>query len=485
MTELRFPFESQAPPDERTIETVLGPQLVTRLHGLLQSARLYNESNNVVQKQFRQFMESLAIFGEDEITVLSAGGHVYLNGIRLKPPPHHSRSFEGVLVELETRCLGGLRFLEGLSLRELGAFLRLFTAAADALQGEKLPRTAMEASIIHIVPVLARDVNSEEGTGETHVGKGLLDEQVRARETFWSAVSGSRVILESAARTRKPSIGKAKRLVQPLIDTIMKEEYSILGLAALKNHDEYTYAHCVNVSMLSIAIGHRLGIPRSVLVSIGVAGLLHDLGKISVSPDILQKSGKLSFGEWSEIERHPLEGVRLMCNYAGFDRGIVDIMRGILMHHLTYDGLGYPKIKHARRQSILARVVAAADCYDAMSGHRSYQDRPLTGVETLRSLLTTEASRFDPVVLFALVQCIGLYPAGTIMLTADRHKVLSVAPNVSDAQRPFCRVLAEPDGRTLALDETVTWDPMPAGQSVVRVLPPEEIDIDVEAYLLS
>jgi len=485
MTEPRLPFASTAPPDERTIGTVLGPELVTRLHGLLQSVRLYNESNNVVQTQLRQFMESLATFGEDEITMLSTGEHFYLNGIRLKPRPHHSRHFEGVLVELETRCLGGLRFLEGLSLRELGAFLRLFTAAADAPQSEKLPRAAMEAGIIHIVPVPAREVNLEEGIGETHDGKGLLDERVRARETYWNAVNGSRVILESVARTRKPSIGKAKRLVQPLIDTIMKNEYSILGLAALKNHDEYTYAHCVNVSMLSIAIGHRLELPRSVLAGLGVAGLLHDLGKLSVSPGILQKPGKLSFEEWSEIEMHPLEGVRLMCNYTGFERGTVDIMRVILMHHLTYDGMGYPKITPPRRQSTLARVVAAADCYDAMTGHRSYQNRPLTGVETLGSLLTTEASRFDPVVRRALIQCVGLYPAGTIMLTADRHMVLSVVPNVSDAQRPFCRVLAEPDGRTMALDETVIWDPMPASQSVVRVLTPEDVDIDVEAYLLS
>jgi HD-GYP domain-containing protein (c-di-GMP phosphodiesterase class II) len=107
-------------------------------------------------------------------------------------------------------------------------------------------------------------------------------------------MSGSVVVIRGAVTTHQPPLALARRVVPPLVDTLMKREYSILGFAALMNHDAYTHAHCVNVSLLSIAIGRLLGLARTDLANLGVAALLHDVGKLNVPAEILCKAGKLS-----------------------------------------------------------------------------------------------------------------------------------------------------------------------------------------------
>jgi HD-GYP domain-containing protein (c-di-GMP phosphodiesterase class II) len=472
-----------SPPDERTIETVLGPALVTRLHGLLRSARIYHISNQAVQTQIQQLLETLGALMEDEVALLAVGEHFYVSGLRVKPLPVHQVHFSAFSAELEVRGLGGLRFLEGVERSEIEAFLRMFLEASDSVLGQKLPETAAAANVLHVVPVRASEIGElveREGIEHDASPRG---EQARARRTFWRAVAGTRAVLEGAARTHKPGLRQARRVIQPVVDTIMKEEYSILGLTALKNHDEYTYAHCVNVSMLSVAIGHRIGLPRATLANLGVAALLHDLGKLVVPPEILQKPGSLTPDEWAAIQRHPLEGVKLMTRLPGLTGSLVDAMYINLQHHLTLDGKGYPKIDRPWRLWTLSEIVTVADCYDAMTGHRAYRARPLTGFEALQILLGRDSSRFDPAVLWALVRSVGVYPAGTVLVTASGHRVMSVSPNLDDPWRPYCQILEGPNGRPPAQGDASTWDPMPPEEKVKRVVPFEEAGVDIEARL--
>ncbi|MFN0151641.1 MAG: HD-GYP domain-containing protein [bacterium] len=492
---------ANTPPDDRAIETVLGPQLVLRLHGLLRSVRLYNVSNQAVQTQITQLLDSLGAVLEDEASLYISGEHFYLNGVRIKIETSQLDHFRVVAAEFAARKLGGLRFTSGLSRPEMETFVQMFAAAHDAAQGECLPEALVDAKVTHIAAVLAGDIAAQtssaqaiaaqtmtaagpaRATGGAGGGGGGAEERARARTTFWRAVSGSSAALTNSARMQQPAMAMARRIVQPLVDTLMRDEYSILGLTALKNHDEYTYAHCVNVSLLSIAIGRRLGLPRTTLASLGVAALFHDLGKLAVPVEVLKKAGKLSDEEWRLVQRHPIEGVKLVSRHPGLTGLSIDAMRVCLQHHQTYDGGGYPAFSRPCRQSTLVRIVAAADCFDAMTGHRAYRRRPMTGFEALQQLVGREASHFDPAVLWGLVQCVGLYPAGTVMLTKSGHMVLAATPNPADARRPFCRVLRAPGQRDLAASAKVVWDPMPATEAVARVVPPEEIAVDVETLL--
>jgi hypothetical protein len=122
----------------------------------------------------------------------------------------------------------------------------------------------------------------------------------------------------------------------------------------------------------------------------------------------------------------------------------------------------------------LSRIVAVADCFDAMTAHRAYQKRPLSSFEALQYFLGPNRTMFDPAVLWALVRSVGLYPAGSLLQTESGHVVLSLSPNATDLRRPHCRVLELPGGQVVPEDEPLLWTPMPLEEHVARVLPAEE-----------
>jgi HD-GYP domain-containing protein (c-di-GMP phosphodiesterase class II) len=286
-----------------------------------------------------------------------------------------------------------------------------------------------------------------------------------------------------AAKTGRPALRQAKRMVQPLVDSLLKNEYSILGLTALKNHDEYTYAHCVNVSIISAGMGHALGLSRDRLAHLGVAALLHDLGKIVIKPEVLNNPGQLTPDEWAQIRRHPIEGVRMIARMPGLTTLTLDSMRVSLEHHMNVDGGGYPERVAGTSLGVLSRIVAVADVFDALTAHRAYRARPFSAYEALELMMGPERKHFDAAVLWALVSTVSLYPAGTVMRTRSGRVVLSLSPNRADLQRPFCRVLQRTDGTTPEPAVPETLDPMPPEESVERVLKPDEHDYPVDELL--
>jgi HD-GYP domain-containing protein (c-di-GMP phosphodiesterase class II) len=300
---------------------------------------------------------------------------------------------------------------------------------------------------------------------------------------FWRAVVGTKKVLLRARQTGRPDLRHAKRVVQPIVDTVMKSEYTLVGLTALKDHDEYTYAHCVNVAVLSVGMGQSLGLPRQALADLGVAGLLHDLGKMRVAGDVLRKPGALSAEEWLQMRRHPIEGAKMVARMPGLSQVMIDSMRGCLEHHMNYNRTGYPDVAVDWGQATLSRIIAMADCFDAITAHRAYYKRPHTAFEGLQALMGPNRVNFDPAVLWALVKTVGLYPAGTVMQTESGHLVLAVSPNANDVTRPNCRVLHRPMDATSSGTDDEIWDPMPATESVRRVLPPEEHQTDTEQLL--
>ena len=136
----------------------------------------------------------------------------------------------------------------------------------------------------------------------------------------------------------------------------------------------------------------------------------------------------------------------------------------------------YPALARPEPVPPLARIVSVADCYDAMTTHRAYRERPMTGYEALSTLLGPDRGFFDPAVLWAMVQTVGLYPTGTVMQTKSGHVVLSLSNDRSDLKRPRCMVLTYPNGTRAPEGEPEIWANMPADDEATRVIPPEELD---------
>jgi HD-GYP domain-containing protein (c-di-GMP phosphodiesterase class II) len=455
-------------------ERMLGQMLIRRLHGLIRSARIYDENNRTYTQQLEEFLSALSVSVEEETSLVAMGDSFYVNGVRMRPSPSQMALFRALQEEFAVRGLAGLRFLDGLNARDLTAFLRLLVAVRTAEEGSGLPETAAAAGILRIIPVKASDLGASGPETEESQPLESLSERDRAREIMAAAIEGTHGLLRRTVRTGKPALRQARRILQPVVDSVQKQEFSIVGLTALKNHDEYTFAHCVNVGVLSIAIGQRLGLPRSALANVGVAGLMHDLGKIAVPPEVLRKPGALTPAEWRSIQRHPIEGVRFVSRTSGLSTLMLDAMLVEFEHHMHPGGGGYPELPKPRALGAFTRIVAVADVFDALTAHRAYRKRPFSGYEALSQILNSTPGRYDPAVLWAFVRTVGLYPAGTIMETASGHAVISLSPNPNDVYRPYCRVLRTPDGFQVDGDAAPTWDPMPARETVLRVIPPGE-----------
>ena len=454
----------------------LGAALLVRLSAMLRTARTYDAANQAFQRQLQELIQLIAKIQEheDELALIAAADYFYLNGVRIRAQAQLLAVYHSMMSEFERRELGGIRVLQGVSPAELERFIQLLVAAEGPMLAEQFTAAMAAASIEHIIGVPPMEIDASD------LARGLDDadqkssERGRAKRVFWRAVLGTKKVVLRAMQTGRPDLRHAKRLVQPLVDSVMRHEYSIVGLTALKDHDEYTYAHCVNVAILSVNMGQALGLGRQTLADLGVAALLHDIGKVSVPGEVLRKPAALTNDEWMMMRRHPLEGAKMLTRMPGLSMLTLDSMRVCLEHHMNFDRTGYPDIEHEWGQAALSRIVAVADCFDAITAHRSYHKRPRSSFEALQYLLGPTRVQFDPAVLWALVRTIGLYPAGSVLQTASGAIVLAISPNPADLHRPVCRVLMRADGSVPPEDQPEMLEPMPATESVVKVIRPEE-----------
>ena len=429
--------------DELTIEgdalrmATLGGIIISRLNGLLRAMRLYTGGNRALLSQQQELLDAVKAMQVDEVSLLGMGEYFYVNGVRLRPAGSSMSVFRALLAEFEARRVGGLRFSAQLSMEELEFFLRVFLRE----------RHEKAAAVL--------------------------------REESTRAVRGTSALFKRTARTGRPALQQARRVVQPLVDRMFEDADALIGLSALKRHDEYTFVHCVNVSILSVRMGQLLGLSRPELAGIGVAALLHDTGKLMVPGEVLRKPGQLDEAEWAAIRRHPIEGLRIISRMPGLSALMLSAMRVAFEHHRNVNHTGYPPLRGARDMGTFSRIVAVADVFDALTSHRAYRARPMTAHEALRLMLGRECEQFDRAVLWALVNTVGLYPAGTLMRMESGRVLLSIAPNTEDPRRPLCRELStSPMAAPIAPD--VLLD---AHERVARVLAPEDVDVDVEEQL--
>ena len=470
---------------QSALASAIGPQLLIRIAAIMRTARTYDVGNQAFQRQLADCFAVLQkmLESESDVALAASAGYFYLNGARIRASSSLLPVYHSLIQEFERRGLSGIRVSEGVTGPELERFFQLLVAAEDPLVAEQVFADLHAASIDHIETIALSDVSAEDAAQEVDAAKDPNSERGRAQRVFWRAVLGTKKLLVRTQQSGRPDLRHAKRLVQPFVDQIMNHEFSVVGLTAIKDHDEYTYAHCVNVAILSVGLGHVLGLSRQALADLGVAALLHDMGKLAVPGDVLRKPAKLDADEWKLMRRHPIEGVRMLFRLPGLSPLTIDSMRSCMEHHMNYDRTGYPRVSVDWSQGAMSRIVAMADCFDAMTAHRAYHKRPFTPFEALHYLLGTAKASFDPAVRWAMVQTVGLYPPGTVMITESNIAVLSITANAADLRRPHCRVLVHADGRIEPEEGGEAWTPMPETERVVRVLAPEDLQLNLQEYL--
>jgi len=264
-------------------------------------------------------------------------------------------------------------------------------------------------------------------------------------------VSVTRELMTSVRMGRSPNVKKIKRVVQGIVDQILNEETSLIGLTTIRDYDEYTFTHSVNVCIFSVALGKRLGFGKVQLYDLGMAALFHDIGKSRVPAEIINKAGGLSDDEWRLIAAHPWLGALALFQLRGQQELPFRSMIVAHEHHMKLDLTGYPRPIRPRALSMFSKIVAVADGFDAATSRRSYQTQPLSPAQVLQEMRDNPRRGMDPVVVKAFINLTGIYPVGTLVVldTFELGIVHSVNAVPEMLSRPMVRVISDSMGNLL------------------------------------
>jgi HD-GYP domain-containing protein (c-di-GMP phosphodiesterase class II) len=498
--------------------TDVGLQVIIRLASTIRIGRTYQTDNQVFRQQLEGLFESLKppIEESGEAVLVALEEDLYLNGVRIPVKAGNFRFHKAVLEEFRLREIAGLRIQQGIDEAELTVFLRLFLQP-DVYKGADLVGACLAQGVDHVTPAIHASTEAPDGGfeydapgpsegeesssatsglgfGGEHggwgdagggaggvTGPGGNAPRGAARKSYSAALQGARSLLATTTLQDGLELRHGKRVVQPLVDGAFADEPVVVGLSSLTHRDEYTYAHAVNVCLVAVTMGRLLDMDRRALADLGVAALLHDVGKEAVSDQIQNPLESFTPEERAAAERHPLEGAKLIARSTTLNQTTLRCMRVALEHHMLPDGSGYPVASGRWPQSVMSRIVAVADCYVSLLGHRSKRGQQTTPYEGLGMMLGPLRKRFDPAMLWALVNTVGFYPPGQLVLLSDGTIAEVVAPNGADLARPHVRVVIQASGERVPVETPIVLRPLPPEMSVQRALKAEEYPVAPEA----
>ncbi|MDY0106750.1 MAG: HD-GYP domain-containing protein [Giesbergeria sp.] len=250
-----------------------------------------------------------------------------------------------------------------------------------------------------------------------------MQSELRRAASICSQAKQAVVSMFNEARMGKAvDSASAGRLVEDISDSVRRNPGALISLARLKTADDYTYMHSVAVCALMVALARQIGLSEAHTRSAGMAGLLHDLGKAAIPLAVLNKPGKLTDSEFAVVRSHPVEGYHMLKEGGSVEAAVLD---ACLHHHEKMDGTGYPDRLPGDKISLIAKMAAICDVYDAITSDRPYK-HGWDPSESIRRMAEWTHDHFDPRLFQAFVKSIGIYPVGSLVrLTSGRIGVVT------------------------------------------------------------
>lgn len=379
--------------------------LIQYLNAALNARSLYPAEHprvgEAVERLVAALEHELDQRGRDEITFLLVGHEVVVDQQALR---RRSVQLEAFGESLRRRGLEGLTLLRGLDREECHAFL------VAMVRGASPPATP------HVIAGRLRAVIAPDGTEDALPGAGGGGEGHGGRGLSPGGLEEGRSAFVRLRTDRLAGVTALERLVWELIESLVSSADEFYPLAPLRDHDELTYLHSVNVSLLVLSMGRAFGYQGQLLHDMGLGALLHDLGKLSVPAELLTRPGPLDEEEWKLMKLHPELGALHICELEVASRLPALVA---YEHHLRYDGLpNYPPLSTPRAPILASRMTAVADNYDAMTGR--VQPRALSHAEALHMLRQRSGNYLDPVLVETFCALFPDKPAASAGTDGDR-----------------------------------------------------------------
>ncbi len=232
-------------------------------------------------------------------------------------------------------------------------------------------------------------------------------------------------------------------VVKDIVSSVEQHRDALLTIARLKSSSDYTYMHSVAVCGLMVALSKRMNLNTKQIEQAGLAGLLHDIGKVAMEDEILNKPGKLTDEEYTAIKSHTTEGYKILSK-TKMEKAVLDV---VLHHHEKIDGSGYPDQLKGNNISVLSRMGAICDVYDAVTSNRPYSSGwdPALALKRMASW----EGHFDKQIFSKFVQCLGIYPVGALVKISSGHLAVIIEQNSTDLVKPVIKVFYSTKSRQM------------------------------------
>ncbi len=414
-----------------------------------------------------------------------SGRRLYLNDSRLHMGMENFASFGLVVATLVDAGVGWVRMEEPVRNRDwktlISELLRFGTGGRTEQGIEPLRRRLLERGVSAIKVGTPAE-------GETRFADEMERKRI-AKQTYEKSMAVTKDLLDGTRMGQSAHLKQMKQAVRGIVDQVLTNEVASVGLTTLNDFDRYSFAHTVNVCIFSVAIGRRLGLSKNRLFDLGMAALLHDVGKSRIPLQLVKKEGELTEEEFEVLKSHTWLGA--LHAYQVRDYGEIPY-RGMITayeHHMTMDSSGYPEALRPRRLSVFSKIVGLAAAFDAATSTRGYSFAKSPDV-VLRELREDPDRAHDPVLVKALINLLGIYPVGTCVIL-DTFELAIVHAANSDAalvHRPIIRLICDADGVWIDDPPLVNLgDTEPTGsfvRSIIKVTEPEKYMINVSDYFV-
>ena len=380
-----------------------------------------------------------------------------------------------------------IRWLHGLGIERL-AFDRgvtreaLATLVLTLAHPERTPGDAATSAVPADALIALQSVP------RIHVGRISVDDRIDAtadvatiRRLYGNAVNVAESLWAAAQREGQPDPKAAKQLVDDLAQAVSQNRTALVALTALMAYDNYTFTHMVNVSILTMAQARALGIEGGLLREFGLAGLMHDIGKVRTPTAILGKPEKLTDDEFAIMRMHVVDGAEILRRTPEIPPLAAVVA---FEHHLRLDGTGYPIGVTRTSLNLATMLCSISDVHDAMRSQRAYQ-RSFPTDRILAVLQRNDGLQFDQHLVRRFSQLMGIYPPGNLVRLDTGELGVVIRTYAPDPYRPKVRVVAGTDGQSLSRPYDVNlWERLEgAPASVISPVDPASIGIDPLTYL--
>lgn len=292
-------------------------------------------------------------------------------------------------------------------------------------------------------------------------------------------------LMEAVKSGNNVNIKQVKGVVEPIVESIIRNPDALMWLTQMRHKDSYTYSHSVDNCALAIAFGRHMGLPKADLDTLAMGLLLMDIGKMKVPAEVLNKTEPLTEDEYKLVRSHVGHSVNVLKKSEGID---IDIINIALTHHERFDGSGYPGGLVGVQTPVYGRIAAIIDCYDAMTSKRPYGD-PISPYSALQEIYNWRNKYFQDELVEQFLQCLGVFPTGTLVEMHSGEVGIVMAQNKTRRMSPKVMLLLDKKKETYPEYQVVDLMNQPAEYNddpltIFRGLDPGAYGIDPTEFYL-